>query len=208
MTIICLKKSCTFCSILAYIVRIQFLSLEKRLISMHSFSALEINFESYTTLSVACVWFNNYLLFNITAKKNLSYMYCTFRPIWQRNGFFFTCECKYIATCLYLGNRGNLLALWCIYSLYLSPLSIRDTIYVLTISLPIWDTIDVLQNAVFPYHCRTHFVSLQDKQNVQFFKYTTVERMNIYQANEYRIIFIHFCHANLRVWGENTYKEW
>lgn len=108
----------------------------------------------------------------------------------------------------YLGNRGNLLALWWIYSLYLSPLSIRDTIYVLTISLPIWDTIDVLQNAVFPYHCRTHFVSLQDKQNVQFFKYTTVERMNIYQANEYRIIFIHFCHANLRVWGENTYKEW
>lgn len=83
-----------------------------------------------------------------------------------------------------LGNRGNLLALWCIYSLYLSPLSIRDTIYVLTISLPIWDTIDVLQNAVFPYHCRTHFVSLQHKQNVQFFKYTTVERMNIYQANE------------------------
>lgn len=130
---------------------------------MHSFSALEINFESYTTLSVACVWFNNYLLFNITAKKNLSYMYCTFRPIWQRNGFFFTRECKYIATCLYLGNRGNLLALWCIYSLYLSPLSIRDTIYVLTISLPIWDTIDVLQNAVFPYHCRTHFVSLQHK---------------------------------------------
>lgn len=122
--------------------------------------------------------------------------------------FFFTRECKYIATCLYLGNRGNLLALWCIYSLYLSPLSIRDTIYVLTISLPIWDTIDVLQNAVFPYHCRTHFVSLQHKQNVQFFKYTTVERMNIYQANEYRIIFIHFCHANLRVWGENTYKEW
>lgn len=121
---------------------------------------------------------------------------------------FFTRECKYNATCLYLGNRGNLLALWCIYSLYLSPLSIRDTIYVLTISLPIWDTIDVLQNAVFPYHCRTHFVSLQDKQNVQFFKYTTVERMNIYQANEYRIIFIHFCHANLRVWGENTYKEW
>lgn len=175
---------------------------------MHSFSALEINFESYTTLSVACVWFNNYLLFNITAKKNLSYMYCKFRPIWQRNGFFFTRECKYIATCLYLGNRGNLLALWCIYSLYLSPLSIRDTIYVLTISLPIWDTIDVLQNAVFPYHCRTHFVSLQHKQNVQFFKYTTVERMNIYQANEYRIIFIHFCHANLRVWGENTYKEW
>lgn len=45
-------------------------------------------------------------------------------------------------------------------------------------------------------------------QNVQFFKYTTVERMNIYQANEYSIIFIHFCHANLRVWGENTYKEW
>lgn len=89
MTIICLKKSCTFCSILAYIVRIQFLSLEKRLISMHSFSALEINFKSYTTLSVACVWFNNYLLFNITAKKNLSYMYCIFRPIWQRNGFFF-----------------------------------------------------------------------------------------------------------------------
>lgn len=122
--------------------------------------------------------------------------------------FFFTRECKYIATCLYLGNRGNLLALWCIYSLYLSPLSIRDTIYVLTISLPIWDTIDVLQNAVFPYHCRTHFVSLQHKQNVQFFKYTTVERMNIYQANEYSIIFIHFCHANLRVWGENTYKEW
>lgn len=108
----------------------------------------------------------------------------------------------------HLGNRGNLLALWCIYSLYLSPLSIRDTIYVLTISLPIWDTIDVLQNAVFPYHCRTHFVSLQHKQNVQFFKYTTVERMNIYQANEYRIIFIHFCHANLRVWGENTYTEW
>lgn len=122
--------------------------------------------------------------------------------------FFFTRECKYIATCLYLGNRGNLLALWCIYSLYLSSLSIRDTIYVLTISLPIWDTIDVLQNAVFPYHCRTHFVSLQHKQNVQFFKYTTVERMNIYQANEYRIIFIHFCHANLKVWGENIYKEW
>lgn len=48
---------------------------------MHSFSALEINFETYTTLSVACVWLNNYLLFNITAKKNLSYMYCTFRPI-------------------------------------------------------------------------------------------------------------------------------
>lgn len=48
---------------------------------MHSFSALEINFETYTTLSVACVWLNNYILFNITAKKNLSYMYCTFRPI-------------------------------------------------------------------------------------------------------------------------------
>lgn len=118
-------------------------------------------------------------------------------------GFF-----SHASVCLYLGNRGNLLALWCIYSLYLSPLSIRDTIYVLTISLPIWDTIDVLQNAVFPYHCRTHFVSLQHKQNVQFFKYTTVERMNIYQANEYRIIFIHFCHANLKVWGENIYKEW
>lgn len=200
MTIICLKKKLY----ILFQVRIQFLSLEKKLISMHSFSALEINFETYTTLSVACVWLNNYLLFNITAKKNLSYMYCTFRPIWQRNGFFFL----HASVNTYLGNRGNLLALWCIYSLYLSSLSIRDTIYVLTISLPIWDTIDVLQNAVFPYHCRTHFVSLQDKQNVQFFKYTTVERMNIYQANEYRIIFIHFCHANLRVWGENTYKEW
>lgn len=205
MTIICLKKSCTFCSILAYKVRIQYSKAWKK-INIHSFSALEINFESYTTLSVTCVWFYNYLIFNITAKKNWSYMYWTF--IWQRTWFFFTRECKYIATCLYLGNRGNLLALWCIYSLYLSSLSIRDTIYVLTISLPIWDTIDVLQNAVFPYHCRTHFVSLQHKQNVQFFKYTTVERMNIYQANEYRIIFIHFCHANLKVWGENIYKEW
>lgn len=177
----------------------------------NSFSALEINFESYTTLSVTCVWFNNYLIFNITAKKNWSYMYWSYMYwtfIWQRTWFFFTRECKYIATCLYLGNRENLLALWCIYSLYLSSLSIRDTIYVLNISLPIWDTIDVLQNAVFPYHCRTHFVSLQHKQNVQFFKYTTVERMNIYQANEYRIIFIHFCHANLKVWGENIYKEW
>lgn len=135
-------------------------------------------------------------------------MYCTFRPIWQRNGFFLHASVNTSQRVYHLGNRGNLLALWCIYSLYLSPLSIRDTIYVLTISLPIWDTIDVLQNAVFPYHCRTHFVSLQHKQNVQFFKYTTVERMNIYQANEYRIIFIHFCHANLRVWGENTYTEW
>lgn len=123
-------------------------------------------------------------------------------------GFFLHASVNTSQRVYHLGNRGNLLALWCIYSLYLSPLSIRDTIYVLTISLPIWDTIDVLQNAVFPYHCRTHFVSLQHKQNVQFFKYTTVERMNIYQANEYRIIFIHFCHANLRVWGENTYKEW
>lgn len=85
MTIICFKKKLY----ILFQVRIQFLSLEKRLISMHSFSALEINFESYTTLSVACVWLNNYLLFNITAKKNLSYMYCTFRPIWQRNGVFF-----------------------------------------------------------------------------------------------------------------------
>lgn len=119
MTIICLKKSCTFCSILAYIVRIQFLSLEKRLISMHSFSALEINFESYTTLSVACVWFNNYLLFNITAKKNWSYMYCTFRPIWQRNGFFFTRECKYIATCLSSRQSWKLTC----FVVYLFPLS-------------------------------------------------------------------------------------
>lgn len=54
---------------------------------MHSFSALEINFESYTTLSVTCVCFNNYLIFNITAKKNWSYMYWTF--IWQRTWFFF-----------------------------------------------------------------------------------------------------------------------
>lgn len=116
MTIICLKKKLY----ILFQVRIQFLSLEKKLISMHSFSALEINFETYTTLSVACVWLNNYLLFNITAKKNLSYMYCTFRPIWQRNGFFFTRECKYIATYVFISRQSWKLTCFVVY---LFPLS-------------------------------------------------------------------------------------
>lgn len=122
----------------------------------------------------------------------------------------FSCASVYIhvqPACWYLGDRDHLLALWCIYSLYLPSLSIRDIIHALMISLPIWDTINVLQNAVFPYHCITHFVSLQHKQIVQFFKYTTVERMNITRLTSTKFIFIHFCHANLRVWGENIYKE-
>lgn len=146
------------------------------------------------------------------------YLYTWF-PVFNQNSLYFelylttvsfSCASVYIhvqPACWYLGDRDHLLALWCIYSLYLPSLSIRDIIHALMISLPIWDTINVLQNAVFPYHCITHFVSLQHKQIVQFFKYTTVERMNITRLTSTKFIFIHFCHANLRVWGENIYKE-
>lgn len=201
MTIICLKKSCTFCSILAYIVRIQYSKAWKK-INIHSFSALEINFESYTTLSVTCVCFNNYLIFNITAKKNWSYMYWTF--IWQRTWFFFTRECKYIATCLSSRQSWKLTC----FVVYLFPLSF--VAFHSRHHLCAHDFSSYLGHHWCAPERRfsLSLSSLQHKQNVQFFKYTTVERMNIYQANEYRIIFIHFCHANLRVWGENTYTEW
>lgn len=48
---------------------------------MYFFLVLEINFEFYIIFFVVCVWFNNYLLFNIIVKKNLLYMYCIFRFI-------------------------------------------------------------------------------------------------------------------------------
>lgn len=117
------------------------------------------------------------------------------------NGQFFLRECIYIhvqPACWYLGDRDHLLALWCIYSLYLPSLSIRDIIHALMISLPIWDTINVLQNAVFPYHCITHFVSLQHKQIVQFFKYTTVERMNITRLTSTKFYFYTFLSCKLK----------
>lgn len=118
--------------------------------------------------------------------------------IWQRSVFLARVYIHVQPACWYLGDRDHLLALWCIYSLYLPSLSIRDIIHALMISLPIWDTINVLQNAVFPYHCITHFVSLQHKQIVQFFKYTTVERMNITRLTSTKFYFYTFLSCKLK----------
>lgn len=137
------------------------------------------------------------------------YLYTWF-PVFNQNSLYFelylttvsfSCASVYInvqPACWYLGDRDHLLALWCIYSLYLPSLSIRDIIHVLMISLPIWDTINVLQNAVFPYHCIAHFVSLQHKQIVQFFKYTTVERMNITRLTSTKFYFYTFLSCKLK----------
>lgn len=135
-------------------------------------------------------WYYLYNWFPVFNPNSL--LFWTF--IWQRSVVYIHVQ----PACWYLGDRDHLLALWCIYSLYLPSLSIRDIIHVLMISLPIWDTINVLQNAVFPYHCIAHFVSLQHKQIVQFFKYTTVERMNITRLTSTKFYFYTFLSCKLK----------